>query len=80
MKFRKQSKLGKAICIRLIELDRNKKWLAKEARIQECLISKYCVGEVIPTIRNLTKISKVLDISVGTLAKLLEEKENNKAV
>lgn len=80
MKFKKMCKLGKAISIRLVELDRNKKWLANSTGLAPCAISRYCVGESIPTALSIAKLSRALDISVNELIKLIEEEESEKAV
>lgn len=80
MKLKKQSKLGKVICIRLVELNKNKKWLAETTGMAPCLITRYCLGESIPTAISIAKISRALGISVEKLIEIIEEEENSKAV
>lgn len=80
MKLRKQNKLGKVICIRLVELDKNKKWLAEVTGIAPCSITKYCLGESVPTILSIAKIAKALEIRVEKLIECVEEEESGRAV
>ncbi len=73
MKFKKQCPLGKVISIRLVELDKTKKWLSEAAGIAACMITKYCLGESIPTIKSADKLSKALGISVDEIINVITE-------
>lgn len=75
MKFKKQCPLGKLISIRLVELDKTKKWLSEVTGITACMITKYCIGESIPTIKSADKLSKVLGISVDEIINAITETE-----
>lgn len=75
MKFKKQCPLGKMISIRLVELDKTKKWLSETTGIAACMITKYCIGESIPTIKSADKLSKALDISVDEIINVITEME-----
>ncbi len=73
MKFKKQCPLGKVISIRLVELDKTKKWLSEATGITACMITKYCLGESIPTIKSADKLSKALGISVDEIINVITE-------
>ncbi len=75
MKFKKQCPLGKVISIRLVELDKTKKWLSEATGITACMITKYCLGESIPTIKSADKLSKALGISVDEIINVITETE-----
>lgn len=75
MKIKKQCPLGKVISIRLVELDKTKKWLSENTGIAACMITKYCLGESIPTIKSAYKLSKALGISVDKIINVIAEME-----
>lgn len=68
--MRKKSKycaFGRLIAKRLIDLDKNQRWLSEETGIQQCAIVNYCNGKVIPSVQSIYKLAVVLDFTTDTL-------------
>ncbi len=68
--MRKKTKycaLGRLIAKRLIDLDKNQRWLSEETGIQQASIVTYCNGKVIPSAQNIYKIAVALNFSTDTI-------------
>ena len=68
--MRKKTKycaLGRLIAKRLIDLDKNQRWLSEETGIQQASIVTYSNGKVIPSAQNIYKIAVALNFSTDTI-------------
>lgn len=67
--------LGTAIRQAREEKGMSQERLAEELGVSRQAVSKWEIGQSVPTPRNLEGIEAVLDLPVGTLAELLKEEE-----
>ena len=67
--------LGTAIRQAREEKGMSQERLAEELGVSRQAVSKWEMGQSVPTPRNLEGIEAVLDLPVGTLAELLKEEE-----
>ena len=51
----------------LAEKDKTNLWLAEKLEMNKTTVSKWCTNDVQPTIENLFKIAKALDVDVREL-------------
>ena len=59
--MKRKSKIGKRILQRLVELEKDPAWLAKELSVQPCRVFNLLTQEGYHT-KTLVRLSKVLDI------------------
>lgn len=51
----------------LAEQQKTNKWLAEQLGVSPVTISKWCTNTTQPDLHTLTKVAKVLDVSIGVL-------------
>ncbi len=66
-KKRNYCALGRLIAKRLIDLDKNQRWLSEETGIQQCSIVTYCNGKAVPSAQNIYKLAVALNFTTDTL-------------
>lgn len=71
--------LGKLIAKRLVDLEKNKEWLAQKTGITLCTISHYCTGISIPSAQSVHKLSVALDLSTDIIIHAIVSETENKA-
>lgn len=68
---KKTTLFGKVILKRLIDIDKNQRWLADQCNVTSGQISRLISGTVKPSVKLLKRISKSLDIDSGELVNTL---------
>jgi DNA-binding helix-turn-helix protein len=73
MKNAKYCEFGKAVLIKLVELNMSRKELADKTGLQHCQISCYLRGVYKPKLSTAAKIGSVIGLDIAEIADLLEK-------
>ena len=73
MNAKKYCKFGEIILKRLVELGKNRRWLADMIPISSTLISSYVYGKQLPSVSMLYRMAIILNLNCNDLIKAIAE-------
>lgn len=75
---KKYCTLGKLLKVNLVEIGETQKWLAETINVQPDMITRYCLGNVVPSAPTIYKISQALKISCNEIIEaIVQDGKNN---